>query len=133
MHDNNKTSARTGKVFNAISALLAFILWGGWAYFINGGHSFRRGLVSGLAQGIASGLITLFMIRAVSCCLNRLGTESLPQSLLPAVLTVSFTGSCLACLHYLIGTPHILFTIAPALSTAFAFCLFTTFKLKQKT
>ncbi len=130
MHDNKKT-ARTGKAFNAVSAFLAFILWGGWAYFVNGSQSFRTGVVSGLAQGTASGLITLFMIRAVACCFNRL-TVSLFQSILPAVLTVSFTGSCLLCLHYIIGTPHIVVTIAPALSVAFVFCLFTTLKLKQK-
>ena len=53
MHQERKT-ARTGRAFNTLSALSAFMLWGGWAYLVNGGHSFRKGIVSGLVQGTAS-------------------------------------------------------------------------------
>ncbi|MCI5132951.1 MAG: hypothetical protein D3904_15910, partial [Candidatus Electrothrix sp. EH2] len=131
--DKEKKTARTGRAFNTLSALSAFMLWGGWAYFVNGGHSFRKGLVSGLAQGTASSLITLVMIRMVSFFRHRLPTASPAQAVvLPAVCTVGLTGSCLAGLHYLIGTPYILFTIAPALSVGFAFCLFTAYRLQKK-
>lgn len=133
MHQERKT-ARTGRAFNTLSALSAFMLWGGWAYLVNGGHSFRKGIVSGLVQGTASSLITLVMIRMVSFFRHRLQTSSRMSCsvILPAVCTVGLTGSCLAGLHYLIGTPYIFFTIAPALSVGFVFCLFTAFTLHRK-
>ena len=126
---NNKTT-RTGKIYNLASAFLAFILWGAWAYYINGGYGLKTRIVSGIAQGTASFMITLFMIHTVTWLFYHLSNAYL-QLILPAMLTVIFTGSCLAFIHYFVGTPNIVYTITPALSVAFIFCLFTTFKLKR--
>ncbi len=128
---SNKKNTRTSKIFNLISAFLAFALWGGWAYYVNGGYGLKVRIVSGIVQSTASFMITMFMIRMVTIFYYRLPDMFL-QLVLPAMLTVSFTGSCLAYIHYLIGTPNIVYTITPALSVAFIFCLFTTFKLKNE-
>lgn len=126
--------ANTGRLFTALSALAAFLLWGGWAYFVNAPETSLTAaatrLTSALTQGTASFLITLFMVRAVSALFNRLPANAF-RLLLPAVITVSLTGSGLAIIHALIGTAKILYTIAPALSVAFLFCLLTAYKLSK--
>ncbi len=112
------------------SAILAFIIWGAWAFYVNGDAGFNTRLTSGLAQGTASLIITLVMVRAVTEIYNRLPDKPW-RPLLPAVLTVCVTGSVLVLVHTLVGTPRILPTIAPALSVAFAFCIFTALKLNR--
>jgi len=121
---------KTSRVYNVLSALAAFVMWGGWAYFINSGFGESTRIISAIAQGTASFVITLFMVHAVTWLFHRM-TNELLKLILPAVLTVSFTGTCLATLHFLVGTPRILQTIAPALTVAFLFCLYTSFKLKR--
>lgn len=122
--------AKTSRVYNVLSAAAAFVMWGGWAYYINSGFGESTRIVSAIAQGSASFVITLFMVHAVTWLFHRM-PNSVLKLILPAVLTVSFTGSCLATLHFFVGTPRILQTIAPALTVAFLFCLYTTIKLKK--
>jgi hypothetical protein len=112
-------------VYALVSALLAFALWGGWAYAINGGS-----LKAALIQGSASFVITLLMARTVTWLYRRMAGGWL-QLWLPASVTILLTGSGLATLHRLAGTPHILPTIAPALCVGFAFCLFTSYTLRK--
>lgn len=123
--------AKTSRIYNLLSAIAAFAMWGGWAYYINSGFGQSTRIVSAIAQGIASFLITLFMVRAVTWLFHRMPNAML-KLILPAVLTVSFTGTCLATLHFFVGTPRILQTIAPALTVAFLFCFYTTLKLKKQ-
>lgn len=120
---NHKTSL----LYNIVSALFAFVLWGGWAYFVN------RNLVSALTQGTASFIITLFLVKAVTQLYNMLSnkTAALMQLLLPAIITVSFTGSGLFLAHTFAGTAYITKTIAPALTVALVFCIATAYKLKK--
>lgn len=121
---------KTTRTFNLISAILAFLLWGGWAFYINSQNSMRTGIISGLGQGTASFLITLFMVRVVARIYHRIHQPVL-KLFLPAVLTVSLTSLCLVIIHTLLGTPHILKTILPALTVAFIFCLYTSFQLQR--
>lgn len=117
----------TSRRFNLISAALGFVLWGGWAFHVNRAAD---PWVSGLTQGTCSFLITLVMVRAVAWLYHRLST--LPAGLvLPAVIVVSVTGSCLASAHAVVGTPNISKTIIPALSVAFIFNIYTAAKLQR--
>jgi hypothetical protein len=127
MPTKTQTNNKTSLFYNLGSALFAFIAWGGWAYYVN--HS----LVSALTQGTASFIITLFLVKAVTQLYNKLAgkTAALLQLLLPAMITVSFTGSCLFLVHSLAGTAYITKTIAPALTVALIFCIVTAYKLKQ--
>ncbi len=125
-----KRFSRTTKRFNLISAFLAFLLWGGWAFYVNGMGGITTRLVSGVTQGTASFIITLVMVRAITWLFHHLPTN--PLCLIsPAVITVSCTGSCLAFVHYLVGTPRIVQTISPALTVAFIFCFYTTLKIQK--
>jgi hypothetical protein len=117
--------------FKLISALAAFVLWGGWAYYINGGNANPASLKAAGVQGSASFVITLLMVRAVTWLHGRLSSGTL-QVWLPSVITLSGTGSLLIAAHWLAGTPQILPTIAPALLVGGLFCLFTSHTLLQQ-
>lgn len=121
-----KTNAR----YNLFSASSALILWGSWAYYINSAKGQMIGLIAGLTQGIASFIITLVVVYAVTTIYNRL-PEGVGRLILPAVITVSCIGVCLVLIHAAAGTPYILLTIAPSLSVAFLFCMFTSYRLGQ--
>jgi len=124
--------SKTTKLFNLGSALFAFCLWGGWAYYINSKHGINTGLISGFAQGAASFIITLGMVYAVTWLYVRIPASPI-RLLLPALITVSVTSTGLYTVHSLVGTPNIATTIAPALSVAFMFCVYTSYKLSKLT
>jgi len=120
---------RTSHLFNAVSAALAFALWGGWAYWINADHGAAKQIVSALAQGTASFVITLVMVRIVARLYQVLPAPlKLPG---PALITVGCTGSALVAIHAAVGTPEILKTVAAPLSVALGFCAYTTVKLQR--
>ncbi len=121
---------KPSKQYNLISATFAFILWGGWSYFINSKYGTSAGLISGFTQGAASFTITLFIVHAITFLTPKFHGK-LSQFFLPAVITVCFTGSCLALIHIIIGTPAIAYTISPALLVAFSFCIFTTNRIQR--
>lgn len=87
-------------------------------------------MISGLTQGIASFIITLLVVYAMTTIYNRL-PAGIARLILPAAITVSAIGLCLILIHSTAGTPNILLTIAPSLGVAFVFCIFTTYRLRQ--
>ncbi len=129
MGSNGKV--QTSRLYNIFSAVLGFIMWGGWAYYINGGHGIGTRITAGLAQGTATFVITLFMIKLVTFFYMKLPGFGIFRLILPSVFTIAITGTCLTLIHVCIGTPNIFLTVAPALTMAFLFCLYTTFKLKR--
>ena len=122
-------SVQTSKRYTLGSAALAFVIWGGWTFYVNRSASPAQQLLSSLVQGTASFIITLIMVRAVTWLYAHL-PKNWAQLVLPAIFTVAVTVSCLALIHAMIGTPRIAPTIAPALTVAFLFCLFTAYKLR---
>ena len=130
MHDSTDPLTINAR-YSLISAVIAFSLWGGWAYYLSYDNSegISSGLASGLTQGIASFTITLFMVKVVGWLFRRMPQSNLGV-LLTAVSTVSVTGSCLYFAHFLTGTQNILLTIVLPLSVAFVFCLITAYRLK---
>ncbi|MDC4779337.1 hypothetical protein NQ848_15305, partial [Acinetobacter baumannii] len=53
---------RNTKYYKFASAIFAFLLWGGWSFYINTQVSnLVRGVVAGLVQGVSSFTITLFI------------------------------------------------------------------------
>lgn len=125
-----KLQPETSKPFNLLSAAFAFCLWGAWAFYMNHDASFETGLISGLTQGSASFVITLFMIHAVTWLFNKMTVFAF-KLIVPALITIAFTSTGLTLIHSLVKTPNIFFTIAPALSVAFLFCIFTSYTLSK--
>jgi hypothetical protein len=133
-HGVAHSPAKTSRRYNLTSAALAFLLWGTWAYYVNAETVVDRGqaspLLSGLTQGTGSFVITLVMVRAVAWLYSHLSLPAV-RLVLPALIVVSITGSCLATAHSLVGTANIVRTIAPALSVAFVFNIYTALKLRR--
>ena len=115
------------KLFSATSAL---IIWGSWSYHVNSVENKTTGLISGVTQGIASFIITLIAVYTVTKIYNALPAIIL-KPIVPAIIVVSCIGTILSIIHKIVGTPHILTTIAPSLTVAFLFCFFTTYKLNK--
>lgn len=138
MEQAGKPVSRTTRRFNFVSAGLAFVLWGSWAWYVNtqtppeaastGGSA--SPWVSALTQGVGSFLITLLMVNIVSWLYNRLPDNAL-SLVLPTFITVMFTGSCMAIAHLIVGTPDVLRTIAPGVTVAVFFNLYTTYLLSR--
>ncbi|WP_298869373.1 hypothetical protein [uncultured Gimesia sp.] len=127
-HKFMEKSIRTSWLFNLVSAFLAFMLWGSWAYYINSANSAQSGIISALTQGTASFMITFVMVRAVTY-LYHYFQNPVTKIVLPAIVVVSFTSVLLVNVHTLMGTPRVFYTILPGLTVAFCFCLLTSFKL----
>lgn len=122
--------AKTSKTYNLFSATSAFFLWGGWAFYVNSIESSGVGMLSGIAQGLSSFAITLLVVVMVTAIYNRISDPRF-KLILPAIITVSCILVVLLLVHTAVGTPHILYTIAPSLSVAFAFCIATAHKLRR--
>lgn len=125
------TENKTSKRYNLLSAGLAFLLWGGWSYFVNRHAPEYSPLISALAQGAGSFVITLVIVRCVSWIYARLPGGAI-RLLAPSVLTVTATGSLLYWIHMLVGTSEIAKTIALPLLVAFAFAVYTTFLIHRQ-
>lgn len=127
--DNNITNTQR---YRYLSAVFAFFLWGGWAFYVNYMQAgWQSGLLSGIVQGVCSFVITLFIAYLVEKQFNWY-EHALPKLLLPPICTVLLTGSCLILIHTLIQTPNIFKTLLPVLTVAFLFAVVTNFKLYQQ-
>ena len=124
--------ASTSPAYKLGSAVLAFAVWGGWAFYVNRPSGLGTGLISGMAQGTASALMTLVMIKVVTEVFRRLRSR-VARMIAPTVATVGGAAVLLVVVHTLVGTPEIAWTILPGLSAAVPFCAFTTHKLSRAT
>jgi hypothetical protein len=122
--------AKTSSTYNVFSATSAFFVWGGWSYYVNSDESSVIGLISGVTQGVASFVITLLVVFAVTKIYNMITIKVL-KMVLPSIITVSCISILLVIVHSAVGTPHIAYTIVPSLTVAFAFCMFTTYSLRK--
>ncbi len=127
---NNKI--KNTQRYNFLSAFFAFLLWGSWSFYINMTQgNLKTGIISGLAQGICSFIITLLITHLIEKQFNFYQIKGL-KLLLPPMCTILFTGSILVLVHHLIHTPNIFKTVAPALTVAFIFAFFTNLKLYKQ-
>jgi hypothetical protein len=122
------TRVSTSWVYKLGSALAAFSLWGGWAWYVNGADTEWATYLTAIAQGTSSFFITLVLVSLVTRLYNGL-RHPLARLLLPSLLVAGLSSSMLVLVHLLVGTQHLLPTIVPPSTVAFLFCLFTTAKL----
>ena len=94
--ENSTDKPKTSSQFQIAAASLAFLMWGGWAFWINGGadlltpHStapLDTPVISGLTQGSCSFVITLVMVHLVTA-LYRVVPRS-TQLVVPGMVTVA--------------------------------------------
>jgi len=111
-------------------ALLAFVLYGGWALNVNWPHGESHALAAFLVQGMASFVTTLILTRLIEFLYARLFTRTLKLMLTP-LASIGIIGLALYWIHALADTPSILPTITPSLLIGFAYCAYCTFKLDR--
>lgn len=94
------------------SALAGFVVYGGWAWWVNSAHGEAMGLRAGLIQGSYSFALTFGSTLLMEGLYARLRTSFAPRA-----LTIGSTGVLLLTvpivIHMLAGTAEILLTIAP--------------------
>lgn len=122
----------TRKPYQWLSATIAMLLWGSWSFYTNSrGGLWTHGLVSGIAQGISSFVMTLLVAFLIEKLFHRCHRRW-SRRVLPPLLTVLLTGSFLVLVHTVVGTPSVLKTLAPVLTVAFLFALFTNWQLERQ-
>ena len=129
--DVKAVPATTSLLYKLMSASMAFVLWGSWAFYINDDFGMSSRLLAGLVQGSASFTITLVLVRAVTW-ITHLMPHGPTQAVVPALITVVITGTFLVSAHTVFGTPNILPTVTPALVVAFVFCLYTSYIVRTQ-
>lgn len=115
--------------FKYISSLLAFIIWSIWAYFVN--LQSDHVLISSMTQGVYSAVVTLFMISLIQYFYNLLPKNRI-YFILPSIFTVTITTILIVCIHLLINTYDVFYTVLPTIFVAFLFSLYTTKQLTKK-
>lgn len=109
-----------------LSAILAFILWSSWTYFVN--YEDNNRYISSSFQGIASFVITIFMVQLI-IIFNKIFENSSIYTI--ATLTVMVTSSIVFIGHLIINTQNIFYTIFPTIIVAFVFSLFIAKRYKE--
>lgn len=134
VQESAPAALHTSRKFNLISAALSLMLWGTWGWYANSqpqpDANGSSAIVSGLTQGIGSSFVTLIMVRSVAWLYHRLSQNPLAM-ILPAIITVTSAGTCMTLAHMAVGTQNIFGTLAPPLTVATLFNVFTTFKISR--
>ncbi len=103
---------RSGWIRGLVAALLAFLGYGGWAFYINSGYSQWVALRSGMVQGGYSFLLTLTTTAMIELLYRCFRLWRYRAWLTFAVTTVFLSATAYA-IHHALGTPEILSTILP--------------------
>lgn len=104
----------------ALMCLLAFILYGAWAFGVNVRHGLPVARAAGLAQGLSSTVSTLVITSLIELCLKAFGHRRggwLPAWLLPPTLT----GLMHAAFQWAVGTPEIVLTVVFSVVMGYVF------------
>lgn len=105
-----------------LGAVLGGACYGAWALFINLGAGWPQALRSGGAHWAMSAAITYGSVLLMRR-LFELGRDPLHGATLAVLGSLVLTYVILLTVHALIGTPHILLTLAPGLLPTIAFAV----------
>jgi hypothetical protein len=122
--------SRTLRGFAA--GILGFIVYGGWAFYVNSQHGIDAGFKAGFVQGSYSFALTLSTTLLMEFLWTRLQNARGPY-----FLTLSITNTITFSTAYLInrvfGTPEILLTIFPGFLIGIVYTAFYLFSLSKLT
>lgn len=103
-----------------ILALLAIVIYGGWAFAINWRFGWQVALKAAAGQGASSAFNTLIITGMIEGIFWRMGASARAAAL-AATLPALVSGGINALAQWLAGTPEILPTIALSLTLGSAF------------
>ena len=115
-------------LYKKISISGAFLLWFTWTYLVN--QKSEIVLISAIAQGFSSSIITSFMITANENLYHRFDELS-TKILMPPIIILLVCLTLGYVVHTIIGTTHILETLSPALAVGFVFSLITCLRINR--
>jgi len=118
------------KHFQSISAAMAFVVWGGWAFYVNDSSTLYHRLITAIAQGTFSLIVTLLVLGGVTIIYQNMGQSCL-RYFVPAIVMVLITGVIIISIHIVIGTPEIAVTVSPGLIMTFFYSILTAVKIAQ--
>ena len=119
--------ARGRFVRSLASAVGGFALYGSWGYLANRGVGVDIARRVGLLQGTFSFVVTLTSALIIEAVYARLGRVA------PTVAAcLAFTYALMVTVHTLVGTPHLLVTIAPGLVVTAVFVTMYTLGLARR-
>ena len=90
--------------------LLAFAVYGGWAFWVNADHGFEVALAAGLAQGVSSTISTLIITAVIEYCFERFKHKR-GGLFLAWVIPPTLTGFMHAGFQWGVGTPRVFVTV----------------------
>ena len=93
--------------------VLAFCLYGGWAFYVNWSSGVLQASCSAVAQGLYSGINTYIYARIIEFAFHRIA-HPLLKWLVPALLPNLLFLSILSVVHWSVGTEEISMTILPS-------------------
>jgi len=106
---------------SVISGIAGFLVYGGWAFWINSSHGTAMGISAGILQGSYSFVLTLTTTLVMEYLMATL--KGIPfRGVLTVVLVSAITLSVAYSLQWLNGTPEILFTILPGFFIGAVYC-----------
>ena len=111
---------RRGLLRAALTGVAAALVWGSWAFHVNGRAGSGAALRAALTQALLSFSATLGLVLVLER-LFRVGRTPHQGFLIASLGTVSLASGTMATVHALAGTPRILATIGPSVSVAAVF------------
>lgn len=107
------TASRKAALFRSLGAGIAgFLVYGGWAYYVNADHGHDMGVMAGVTQGTYSFVLTMSTTYLMEFLLITFRHMPGRRTATVVVTSVITFGTAFG-IHFLIGTPEILLTILP--------------------
>lgn len=100
--------------------LLAFTLYGGWAFAVNITYDFNTALRAGLAQGISSSVSTLIISSVIEYCYFKCKQKCMGL-VLAWVIPPTLTAFMHAGFQWVVNTPEIVETISLSVMMGYVF------------
>ena len=103
------------------TALAAMLLYGGWALWANRAHGVSAAGWAAATQGFVSATVT-FGISAIMEGLARIRGRRLVRALVSALGGMVVAGTYTVAMHWAMGTPELVSTIAPIFVIGSPYC-----------
>lgn len=113
------------------AALLAFVAYGAWAYWVNRSHGNAQAWRALVAQGTSSFVTTFALATLVRFFQARVPREGIWR-LAPSVLSTTVVACGLVIVHTLAATPALIATIAPSVAVGFCYAVYCSLAINAR-
>jgi hypothetical protein len=111
-----------------IAASLAFLAYGGWAFFSNYDDGITAATIAALIQGCATFTVTYISVKIIENLHSKFSGTS--RLFLPVIMTFFFISGSIFIIHFTFNTPNILMSMAPSSFISIIFYIVWVAKLE---